>query len=108
MAQVASVWRVSERQAASARSSRQRQAAVAGGDLDLLAADLADQGGADLLEGAALAADQEAAAALTEEGLLRRAALLAQGLDVDAGSDPPADRRLGHRAGQSSVADVVG
>src|SRR5262245_3248340 len=85
----------------------QAEAPVAGRDLDLLAAHLADRRRAELLQGTALAADQEPTAALSEQGLLGGAAPLSQRLDIDAAADRAADRRLGQGGGQAAVADVV-
>src|SRR4051794_26055704 len=83
-------------------------AAVAGGDLDRGAADLAEVDGAEGVELAALAADQEAAGALAEERLLGAVAALAQVLQVDPAAVATGDRRLGEGDGEAAVGDVVG
>src|SRR6185295_14640321 len=73
----------------------EREAAIAGGDLDRRAAGLAEQGRAQLFQRRAFAAEQEAAGSLAEERLLGRAAAFAQRLQVDAAADSARDRRLG-------------
>ena len=66
------------------------------------AADLAEQRRAELVEAVAVAAEQEAAGALAEEGLLGRAAALAQRLQVDLAAEAAArsPTRPGRRRGR--------
>src|SRR5215212_4576539 len=84
------------------------EAAVAGADRDVLAADGADEDGAELLERGPVAADQEAAGALAEEGFLGLGAALAEVFDVGLAADAAGDSGLGDGDGEAAVGDVVG
>ena len=64
------------------------------------ATDGADEDGAEVLEGGTVAADQEAAGALPEEGFLGLGAALAQVFDVRLAADAAGDRRLGDGDGR--------